>query len=146
MEESRGESDWQSKLLPIIRVFTEGGLVLAYRNVLGVLEVGNQLCDRIRYHGMYEILDCSSLLDIHDASGEEATLTRREVIRFLQDNVVVIHDYAWGDGELFAEYQCRPRVPVDFYQDSSKWNILISLRETKNRGDELDFRIEREIK
>ena len=26
------------------------------------------------------------------------------MIRFLQDNVVAIHDHAWGDGKLFAKY------------------------------------------
>jgi hypothetical protein len=37
-------------------------------------------------------------------------------------------------------------VPVDFYEDGSKWNVLISLRETKNRGDVVEFWIERVIK
>ena len=57
---------------------------------------------------MSEILDHNSTLEVHDAGGEEATITRREVIRFLQDNVVAIHDHAWGDGDIFAEYRCRP--------------------------------------
>ena len=80
------------------------------------------------------------------SKGEKAILTRREVVRFLQDNVVAIHDHAWGDGELFAKYSCQPGVPVDFYEDGSKHNILISLRETKNRGDVVEFWIERVIK
>jgi hypothetical protein len=96
--------------------------------------------------GMYEILDYDSTLTIKDAKGKRARLERREHIKLLQDNVVAIHDHAWGDGELFAAYRCRPGTAVDFYQDGSKWNVLISLRETKNRGDALDFRVEREIK
>ncbi len=85
------------------------------------------LRDQFRYHGMYEILDYEATLEILDLKGKKAVLTRREVIRFLQDNVVAIHDHAWGDGELFAEYRCQPGAPVDSYEDGSKWNVLISL-------------------
>jgi len=106
----------------------------------------SRLWDKIHYHGMYEILDYDSTLEIADPKGEKAILTRREVVRFLQDNVVAIHDHAWGDGELFARYRCQPGVPVDFCEDGSKWNVLISLRETKNRGDVVKFWIERVIK
>lgn len=45
---------------------------------------------------MYEILDYDSTLDILDPNGETAILIRREVIRFLQNNVVAIHDHYWG--------------------------------------------------
>ena len=59
-------------------------------------------------------------LTFRHATGEKATISRRQVIRFLQDNIVAIHDHAWGDGKLFAKYHCQPGVPVDFYQDGSK--------------------------
>lgn len=84
---------------------------------------------------MYEILEYDSALEINDPTGDRATLTRREVVRFLQDNVVAIHDHAWGDGELFAKYRCQPGVPVDFYEAGFKWNVLVPLREIKHRGD-----------
>jgi hypothetical protein len=106
----------------------------------------DQLRDKIGYHGMFEILEYQATLEIMDPNGEEAVLTRQEVIRFLQDNVVAIYDVAWGDGEILADYQCQPGVPVDFYQDGSKYKILISLRETKNRGDVETFSRERSIK
>ena len=114
-----------------------------------LIDAWNVLCrlwDKIRYHGMYEILDYDATLEILDSKGKKASLTRREVVRFLQDNVVAIHDHAWGDGKLFAKYHCQPGVAVDFYEDGSKHNILISLRETKNRGDVLELWIERVIK
>ena len=66
-------------------------------------------------------------------------------MRFLQDNIIAFQDYAWGDGEIFADYRCSPGVAVDRYQDGDRWNILISLRETKSRGDIIDFRLERTI-
>ena len=108
--------------------------------------VVSRLWDRFHYRGMYEILDYDSTLEIMDSQGLTAVLRRREVIRFLQDNVVAIHDHAWGDGEIFAYYHCQPGVPVDFYKDGSKFNVLISLRETKNRGDVIEFWVERTVK
>lgn len=103
------------------------------------------LLDKLFYRGMYEILDYESTLDLTDPQGRTAVLTRREEIRFLQDNVVAIHDHAWGDGHLFVRYQCQPGVPVDIYEDGSRHNVLISLRETKNKGDRLELWIERTI-
>ena len=111
--------------------------------VLGLAARGWQ---RVRYRGMYEILEYDATLELLDPKGETAKLTRRQVVRFLQDNVVAIHDHAWGDGELFAEYSCRPGVPVDIYEDGAKHNVLISLRETRNRGEVVEFWIERVIK
>jgi hypothetical protein len=145
MEGVPQETGLQGGLLAILRAVTEGTLVLFLKNLLDAWEVWTQLRDRARYHGMYEILDYRSTLDLLDATGEKAIISRRQVIRFLQDNIVAIHDHAWGDGKLFAKYKCRPGVPVDFYQDGSKHNVLISLRETKNRGDVMEFSAERTI-
>jgi hypothetical protein len=132
-------------VLPVLDLFTTGRLTSLLRSSLDVWDTVNQVRDRVVYHGMYEILDYDATLEIHDSKGKSASLVRHETIRFLQDNVVAIHDHAWGDGELFAEYNCQPGIPVDFYEDGSKWNVLISLRETKNRGDVLDLWIERVI-
>lgn len=114
--------------------------------LLDASEFFTRLRDKLTYHGMYDILSYEAHLEIADPQGEWATLTRREVIRFRQDNVVAIHDHAWGDGELFAKYRCQPGLPVDIYQDGSKYNVLISLRETKNRGDVVDLWVERGIR
>jgi hypothetical protein len=111
-----------------------------------LLTLAGRLWARAHYRGMYAILDYDSALELLDGRGEKAIITRRQVIRFLQDNVVAIHDHAWGDGELFAEYKCQPGVPVDIYEDGSKHNVLISLRETKNRGDVIELWIERGIR
>ena len=115
-------------------------------NLLDARDALNRLRDEFRYHGMYQVLDYDASLEICDSKGRKAILTRREVIRLLQDNVVAVHDHAWGDGELFARYRCQPGVPVDFYEDGSKHNVLISLRETKDRGDTVKLWIERVIK
>ena len=136
----------RNRLLSIPQLSTISKLALTLGSVLDVWELVGQLRDRISYHGMYEILEYDATLEIMDPRGEVARLVRHEVIRFLQDNVVAIHDHAWGDGDLFAEYHCQPGIPVDFYEDGSKHNVLISLRETKNRGDVIDLWIERVIR
>jgi hypothetical protein len=62
----------------------------------------------------------------------------------VQDNIIAFQDYAWGEGNnIFATYRCEPGVVVDRYQEGDRWNILISLRGTKHRGDIEDFYIER---
>ncbi len=127
--------------------------LLLSREVLPALAKVVTACEKARrawkrslYHGMYEILSYESTLEIVDSRGDTAVLRRRAVIRFLQDNVVAIHDHAWGDGQIFADYSCQPGTPVDFYKDGSKFNVLISLRETKNRDDIMEFWVERTIR
>ncbi len=97
-------------------------------------------------HGMYEILDYDSTLEILDAKGEKAIFHKRQKVKFLQDNILAFQDYAWGEGEIFEQYTCSPGRVVDCYQEGDRWNILISLRATKGRGDTEDFYIQRTVK
>lgn len=146
MANARKDNPWHYSISSVLDLFTTGTLTATLRNALEAWKLVEQFREKIGYHGMYEILDYEATAEILDPRGEEVVLVRHEMIRFLQDNVVAIHDHAWGDGELFAEYNCQPGIPVDFYEDGSKWNVLISLRETKNRGDVMDLWIERVIK
>lgn len=93
----------------------------------------------------YEILEYEATVELLDTAGRAAIFKKRELVKFLQDNIIAFEDYAWGDGKLFADYKCSPGVVVDRYQDDERWNILISLRETKNRGDVVEFYIERKV-
>ena len=133
-------------LRPVLQHLPLQDPVKVLEKILDTWNVLSRLRDKARYHGMYEILDYDATLEIQDSKGKKAVLTRREVIRFLQDNVVAVHDHTWGDGQLFAKYQCQPGVPVDFYEDGSKHNVLISLRETKDRGDIVELWIERVVR
>src|SRR4051812_10629238 len=96
--------------------------------------------------GMYEILDYDSTLEIMDAKGETAIFRKRQKVKFLQDNILAFQDYAWGEGDIFKHYTCSPGTVVDCYQEGDRWNILISLRATKCRGDTEDFYIQRTVK
>lgn len=95
--------------------------------------------------GMYEVLDYEAQLELVDTKGHTAILTKRQHVRFLH-NVIAFQDKAWGDGDIFAEYQCSPGVEVDRYREGHRYHILISLRETKQRDDEVTFHIRRKIR
>jgi hypothetical protein len=95
--------------------------------------------------GMYEVLAFDAELELQDARGRVALLDKRQRVRFLQDNIIAYQDLAWGDGEIFSEYECSPGVAVDRYREGHRWRVLISLRETRNRGDVEEFRIRRKI-
>jgi hypothetical protein len=105
-----------------------------------------QFLRRERHDGMYDILAYDATLELMDPKGQTAVFSRRQKVRFLQDNAIAFQDYAWGDGEIFAEYQCSPGVVVDRYQEGDQWNVLISLRETKIAGNIEDFHTTRTIK
>lgn len=92
---------------------------------------------------LYEILDYESTLELCDTQGTTAIFQKRQRVKFLQNHIIAFEDYAWGDGEVLAEYKCAPGVVADRYQEGDRWNILISLRETKHKGDITEFHIER---
>jgi hypothetical protein len=102
---------------------------------------------RSRSHeGMYEVLNYHAQLELLDPEGKHAIYHKRQQVRFLQDHVIAYQDTAWGDGDFMAAYQCSPGVAVDTYREGHKYNILISLRETKHAGDIEAFRIDRTIR
>ncbi len=101
---------------------------------------------RQEHEGMYEILEYDATLELLDRRGKTAIFKRQQHIKFLQDYIIAFQDYAWGEGNIFADYKCSPGVEVDRYREGNQWNILISLRGTKNAGEEMTFYTERKIK
>jgi hypothetical protein len=61
-------------------------------------------------------------------------------------NSNIIHWIVWGNGEIFADYQTSLGKPVDWYEEGHRWKVLISLRASRNRGEQESFWIERTIK
>jgi len=114
--------------------------------LLNLFRTLRQFVRRERHEGMYDILAYDATLELIDPKGQTAVFSRRQKVKFLQDNVIAFQDYAWGDGEIFAEYRCSPGVVVERYQEGDQWNVLISLRETKSAGDIQDFHTTRTIK
>ena len=95
--------------------------------------------------GIYEVLDYTTTLELKDKSGRKALYSKQQKVRFLQNNVIAYQDTAWGDGDIFEEYQCVPGIAVDRYREGHRYRTLISLRGTKNRGDIEHFHIQRKI-
>ncbi len=96
--------------------------------------------------GMYKVISYDSTLEILDSKGKEAVFQKTEVIQFLQDNIIAFQDQAWGDGKILLDYQCSPGVPVDFYRAGHKTHILVSLREIKNKDDQITMNVQWKIR
>lgn len=96
--------------------------------------------------GMYEVLEYESTLELKDERGEEAHYQKRQKVRYLQNNIIAYQDQGWSDGRGLLDYQCSPGVVVDQYRPGQKTYILISLRESKQRGDRDEFHISWKIK
>lgn len=101
---------------------------------------------RERNEAIYEVLEYDSTLELVDSKGEWATFKRLQKVRFLQNNVIAIQDHVMGDGDVVDDYRCSPGIVADCYPEGDHWNILISLRETKSRGDVEDIYIERRVR
>lgn len=114
--------------------------------LVALWRLGRKVVRSKAHEGMYEVLDYESRLEILDTKGKKAVLHKRQRVRFRQDNIIAFQDQASGEGDIFADYKCSPGVAVDRYRDGHRHRILISLRETRNRGDVEEFRIERTIK
>jgi hypothetical protein len=91
--------------------------------------------------GLYEVLNYEATLELNDRKGKKASVTKVEMIRYLQDTNIAFQDQAWGDGKILLYYRCSPGIPVDTYRSGFKTHILISLRQVKNRGDIDEFHI-----
>jgi hypothetical protein len=92
--------------------------------------------------GIYEVLDYECQIELKDKSGKLATIKKREKIRYLQDYISSFQDRAWGDGNVFLNYQCSPGIPVDEFRLGHYTCKLISLREFRNKGDLDEFSME----
>lgn len=120
-------------------------LGLPWFKVLNNLSTGwNFLLARF-HRGLYEVLDYEALLELKDKRGKRASVQKYEKVRYLQNNITAFQDQAWGDGKILINYRCAPGFPVDTYRTGYKNQILISLREVKNRGDIDEFHINWDI-
>lgn len=140
MSEAQSEQRPLNRILDLLNAVLRADVVAL---VVKVVPLVSQWFDRPQ--GIYEVLDYDAQLELRDTKGKLAIYTRRQAVRFLQDNVIAYQDQAWGEGDIFADYKVSPGVPVDRYQEGYRYRILISLRQTKNRDDREEFLIERRI-
>lgn len=103
---------------------------------------GRKIWRGLAEEGMYEVLEYEAVYELKDKRGKRAHFSKRQRVRYLQNNIISYLDQAWGDGEILLNYQCSPGVESDRYRLGHKTLILISLRDVKQRGDEDEFQIE----
>lgn len=117
--------------------------ILPWFEVAGeAIRIGRQVISGLATEGTYEVLDYGIRLELKDSEGKRALVQKRESVKYLQNNIIAFQDQAWGDGKILLNYRCKPGVPVDKYRSGYKTQILISLREVKNRGDIDEFNIQ----
>lgn len=119
-----------------IETLTAGGILpfLSVSNLKSLFDLYQLIRQRLPGNtDMYEILEYESTLELCDTKGSTAIFQKRQRVKFLQNNIIAFEDYVWGDGEIMADYKCSPGVVADRYQEGDRWNILISLRETKSK-------------
>ena len=134
-----------NRLIAILRAVSSGDVLHLLIETVERVKNLHSYVAQWRHPGIYEVLEHFTTVELVDPTGRLATVERRQTVRFLEDNLVAFTDYAWGAGDILTDYSCSPGAPVDVYDDGSKKTILISLRETKNRGDTLHFKIARKI-
>src|SRR5258706_7266734 len=118
-------------------------LDLPWFELLGrIWKIGRKIVRGWSREGVYEVLDYECQLELKDTDGKLATIQKREKIRYLQDYITSYQDQAWGDKNVFLNYRCSPGVPVDEFRLGHKTYKLISLRESRNKGDTDEFHIE----
>jgi len=124
-----------------------GNLELKLLNLLGEMYgLGKSYLQKVARPGMYEVINYESTLEILDEGGKEAKFTKIEEVKFLQNNIIAFQDQAGGDGKILVNYLCSPGIPVDVYRTGHITHILISLRDVKQKGDQTEFRIQRNIR
>ena len=111
-----------------------------------IWNLGKKIFRGFSNEGIYEALDYEYQIELQDKDGEHATIKKREKVRYLQDNITSFQDWAWGDKKIFLNYRCSPGTPVDEFRLGHKTCKLISLRETRNKGDIDEFHMEWEMK
>lgn len=122
------------------------GIIAALALVLLVGVTLYALSVRERYGGIYEIVTSELEWDLTAADGREAFVTKKNKVRFIQNNVLAIPDYIWGDGSTKSEYSCNVGQKVAEFQEGAKTCVVIVLDRMYKRDEELELEIKRTVR
>lgn len=129
-------SELLDRLIPVL-------LKLPWMEILAeIWRITRKLWKGMADEGMYEVLEYESRLELLDKHGKRARFTKRQRVKYLQNNIIAYQDQAWGNGDILLDYRCSPGRLVDQYRPGHKTYLLISLRESKKRGNVDEFNIE----
>ncbi len=119
------------------------GVVRQLRAVAGWL-VGHRQPNRPSLS--YETLWLDLVLDLQDARGRRAVLTRRQRVRFLAPDGAVVRELLWGSGEQFVRYTVRGARRMGVRAEGSKRAVLLDPDRRPARGDRLTITSRRAIR
>jgi hypothetical protein len=88
----------------------------------------------------WEILDLKQDWDLEDKDGREASCSKYQRVRFLQDEIFAVRDVIWGDTAGISNYSWTPGRVADLYRTGGKVTVLIALDAIRNRGDVAEFK------
>ncbi len=60
-----------------------------------LLKSARYFWEKLTDSGMYEVLDYDSTLELLDEHGHRARFSKREKVRYLQNNIIAYQDQAW---------------------------------------------------
>jgi hypothetical protein len=92
----------------------------------------------------YSVLSHESTWDIASPDGSLVHATRIKRIRFDQNKVVSLYDFASGDGKRENKY--TPGEAVADFIGEGRWCSLIALGRVYYRGEHLNFKVERTVR
>lgn len=91
----------------------------------------------------YRVLDYDNTLVLEDTKGAGAVFRRRQRVQFQQDGVGAILDHFWGNGVPITGYATTAGRVVDSFKDGSRRHLVVQLKQPMQRGQILEFTVER---
>ena len=92
----------------------------------------------------YETIQFDGRLEIGEG-GRVAWFSRRQLIRFLEDDARVFLDRVWGDGVLFAGYETGPTRIIDAIPARRGYVVLLRLPRRIRKGETFEIVTGRKI-
>ncbi|MGD9895423.1 MAG: hypothetical protein AB7U18_29390, partial [Dehalococcoidia bacterium] len=81
----------------------------------------------VRPAAAYETVSLDLVLDIRDAEGHRAILTRRQRVRALTGEPVTVRELVWGEGTPLAHYRVRGASRLTIVPEGSRAAVLLCL-------------------
>ena len=100
---------------------------------------------REKFGPSYEVLDSRMVWEIHATDGSKCSFSRQNEIRFLQNEVMVLSDRVWPANADIKDFKYFPGEVVDSFIDGDNRQFIISLRESKNRGETMRVESSRSV-
>ena len=96
-----------------IHALIPANIIDTVHQFLDLLQRLHAFVEERRVQGIYEVRDQSRTVTLRDPKGRVATVDTTQRVRFRQNHIAALFDYAWGDGHILQEYRYSPGIPVD---------------------------------